>query len=394
LDAVSYQWQKDGIEITGATTNIYNINSVTNADAGNYACIAFDACGSVTSNNAILSINQSLVAITGQPESATVCEGSEATFSIVALDAVSYQWQKDGIEITGATSNIYNINSVTSADAGNYACIAFDACGFVTSNNAILSINQSSVAITGQPESATVCEGSEATFSIVALDAVSYQWQKDGIEITGATTNTYIISSVNIDDVSNYTCIVYGDCGSVISNSVTLSLNAATEIMAQPVDINVNSGDKVSFNVLAGGTNLTYQWRFEGVDINGENGAIYEIVSVDENNAGNYDVIVHGECRELISDIAVLSIITSIEELKDYDILIYPNPSGGVFNISNNKNIETAEVIIINLEGKIVYQGKYHSENNVIDLSDKAKGVYIIKINYEGKSIDTQIILK
>lgn len=60
---LSYQWQKDGQaisdggNISGCTSNELSISSVTDTDAGIYNCIISGDCGTITSNEASLSVN-------------------------------------------------------------------------------------------------------------------------------------------------------------------------------------------------------------------------------------------------------------------------------------------------------------------------------------------------
>ncbi|NQU80665.1 MAG: immunoglobulin domain-containing protein [Bacteroidetes bacterium] len=340
--------------------------------------------------------------VTG-PGNQTKCEGETATFtvSVTGTETITYVWKKgivilsNGGDISGATTNSISIANIESSDAGTYTCEVTDACGnTVISTEGILTV-PSVVNITINPVSLTKCEGEQAQFTVSATgDGLFYQWQKDGTDISGATTDTCTINSVSTSDAGEYTCIVSDDCGSVTSDSATLAVKLSTEITQQPDDINANEGEDISLNIVATGTNLTYQWRFEGVNIEGADIATYQILSVVVDNAGNYDVVVTGECGEFTSDIAVLSVATNVEKLSENDINIYPNPSKGIFNISYNKNIETVEVIIINFEGKVIYQKNYNSGNFVIDLSDKAKGVYLIKFNYAGKSLVSRIVLE
>ncbi|GAI38937.1 unnamed protein product [marine sediment metagenome] len=244
-------------------------------------------------------------------------------------------------------------------------------------------MNTSSVAITGQPESAPVCEGDEVTFTIIATDATSYQWQKDGTDISGATTDTYTINSVATIAAGDYTCIASDACGSVPSNSATLAVKLSTEITQQPDDINANEGEDISLNVVATGTSLTYQWRFNGANIEGADTATYQILSVTVDNAGNYDVVVTGECGERTSDVAVLSITTTVEKLTEYDINIYPNPSKGLISIELKDFVHKDLYIeITNMYGEIIYNKQLVSLNKkeTIDLSGHAKGLYLIKV--------------
>lgn len=54
---LSYQWQLGGVAITGATTDTYAISNVSAAQAGTYTVVVSNAAGSVTSNNATLTVN-------------------------------------------------------------------------------------------------------------------------------------------------------------------------------------------------------------------------------------------------------------------------------------------------------------------------------------------------
>ncbi len=59
-------------------------------------------------------------AITTQPVSLTQCEGTNATFTVVATGAgLTYQWRKGGVNIAGATNASYTINNITAADAAS-----------------------------------------------------------------------------------------------------------------------------------------------------------------------------------------------------------------------------------------------------------------------------------
>lgn len=250
------------------------------------------------------------------------------------------------------------------------------------------------VTIETQPANTTACEGEMAEFTVTANNATSYQWQKDGSDISGGTAATYTLNSATEDDEGDYVCIVKNACSSVTSNSASLTVNKATQILTQPTDVDAAVGNNVNFTVVAEGANLVYQWRFDGTDIDGANNDSYQIVSVVENNAGEYTVLVSGTCGNVTSNTANLSFANGIEQLASYGINVYPNPSSGIFNVSYSQQKEGIQVLIYSLEGKVVYNEKHYSELNTIDISDKAKGMYIIRFNMEEKSIISNIIFK
>src|SRR5205814_1075661 len=105
---LSYQWQKNGTTIGGATAAGYTTPATTASDNGDqFTVVVSNAAGSVTSRAAALTVNAVLVAptITTQPASQTVTAGQTAAFTVTATGTspLSYQWQKNGTAIGGAT---------------------------------------------------------------------------------------------------------------------------------------------------------------------------------------------------------------------------------------------------------------------------------------------------
>lgn len=78
------------------------------------------------------------VSIVTAPSSQTAPIGYPITLRVVAANAVSYQWKKDGMNIVGATGSTYTISPVTSASAGSYSVVVTGANTSVTSAAAVL----------------------------------------------------------------------------------------------------------------------------------------------------------------------------------------------------------------------------------------------------------------
>ncbi|HMK86319.1 MAG TPA: immunoglobulin domain-containing protein [Steroidobacteraceae bacterium] len=102
------------------------------------------------------------------------------------------------------------------------------SCGGGNSN----SFTQASMPqITTQPASETVTAGQTATFSVVATGTapLTYQWQKNGTPITGATASSYMTpATTTADSGSTFTVIVRNTAGSITSKAATLTVNAPT----------------------------------------------------------------------------------------------------------------------------------------------------------------------
>lgn len=87
-------------------------------------------------------------AITTHPASQSKNTGESVTFTVVATGtpAPTYQWQKGGVDIGGATGSSYTISSVASGDAADYTVVVTNAGGSVTSNAATLTVVATSYA--------------------------------------------------------------------------------------------------------------------------------------------------------------------------------------------------------------------------------------------------------
>src|ERR1700751_4708247 len=77
--------------------------------------------------------------ITMQPANQTVVAGQSTTFSVVAngTSPLTYQWQKNQLNIAGATSASYTTPPTTSADNGtSFQVVVTNPVSSVTSNSA------------------------------------------------------------------------------------------------------------------------------------------------------------------------------------------------------------------------------------------------------------------
>jgi ELWxxDGT repeat protein len=83
--------------------------------------------------------------------------------------------------------------------------------------------------ITTHPATQSITVGSPVTFSVVATGSgLSYQWQKNNVNINSATLANYTIAAVADTDAGDYKVIVTGTCGQLTSNPATLTANSTT----------------------------------------------------------------------------------------------------------------------------------------------------------------------
>ncbi len=234
---LAYQWQKNLANIAGATAASYTDASVQTNDVGSYRCVVTNAYGLAASAAATLTVNIPVpvpASITTNPQSITLTVGQSATFAVTAIgdSPMSYQWQKNSANISGATSASYTIASAQTNNAGSYWCVVSNAYGSATSAAATLTVNIAvpvPASITANPQSITGSVGQSATFSVTASgDApMSYQWQKNSANISGATSANFTIAIAQTNDAGSFRCIASNAYGSATSAAATLTVSAA-----------------------------------------------------------------------------------------------------------------------------------------------------------------------
>src|SRR5439155_3728566 len=85
-----------------------------------------------------------------------------------------------------------------------------------------------------QPSSQTVTAGHTASFTVAATGTapLSYQWNKNGTAITGATSSTYTTpATTNSDSGAQFTVVVSNTVGSVTGSPATLTVNSSGSII-------------------------------------------------------------------------------------------------------------------------------------------------------------------
>lgn len=135
--------------------------------------------------------------VTTQPKDSTICEGSNAAFSIAATSTNSYQWQvstnsgstwtniTNGGVYSGATTTTLAITAATfSMHNYQYRCLAINTAGScnTASNAATLKVNQLPAILTTTPGFA--CAGGAGSVSATATAGATVQWYNQS---TGGT---------------------------------------------------------------------------------------------------------------------------------------------------------------------------------------------------------------
>ncbi len=228
-NATSYQWYKNGAEITGATASTYEATATA---AYTVAGVNNDGAGaqSPAKNVTIVQCNVPDAAGTIQGASLNECGETSVRLAIAEITgATSYQWYKDGATITGATDTVY-----TATQSGSYTVEGVNINGAGAKSPVKVVGISDCVTINGADVNA--CGATSVALSITIPNATSYQWYKNATVITGATSSSYAATasgtySVEGFDASNKNCgqgrgkvvNIYTACRTDIVGSYTLT---------------------------------------------------------------------------------------------------------------------------------------------------------------------------
>lgn len=289
--ATSFQWQCSdnggsswyNTGIGGETSRQETLRFASNAKLAKrlYRClVSFPNSSTLVSEPARL-VLAARYAISSQPKDCATAAGSTAFFAIEAERATSFQWQCSDNEgrswyntgIGGKTSTQARIEFTASTGLAKrrYRCLAFFPDGTSSASNTAqlkLSANQ----ITGQPRDTTVSTGSEASFSVRALGAISYQWQCSDNDGKGwydtgignaASKQPMLRFTANAALAKRlYRCVVtFQDGTTAATQNAKLSLLSNKDrITAQPKDCATSVGTEASFSIDAEHA-AAFQWQ-------------------------------------------------------------------------------------------------------------------------------------
>lgn len=332
---LTYQWRKDGGDVAGATAATLALSNVQTSDAGSYDVVVTNAAGSATSDPAIVTVWVP-VTISTQPESQTAVAGTSVSLSVAATGspAPTYQWRKGGSELNGQTAATLDLGAVALEDAGDYDVVITNAAGSVTSAIATLTV-QVPVDISQHPQAQTVAVGAALQLSVSAsgFPAPTYQWRKDGQDITDATSATFSIATATLDDAGDYDVVVSNVLGDVTSNAATVTVVSVPVVTTQPVGGIFRLGTPIELSVVASGAApLSYQWRKDNSELTGATSATLTLASAAFDDAGAYDVVVTNDAG---SDTSAVADVVVVELAASHAIAGSGYRPGGTITVNN-----------------------------------------------------------
>ncbi|MBT3421499.1 MAG: DUF5011 domain-containing protein, partial [Bacteroidetes bacterium] len=105
----------------------------------------------------------------------------------------------------------------------------------------------------------------------------------------------------------------------------------------------------------------------------------------------------NNNCAMVVRMVRVVYNSVGIDEATEVSMEVYPNPSNGVFNLTVNMPAsENVVISVLNLLGEeimTINDGQLKTEQFVLDLSNQASGVYILKAQTDSKTMIERIVL-
>src|SRR5690606_30701090 len=140
---------------------------------------------------------------------------------------------------------------------------------------------------------------------------VNYQWFRNGEPLAGATSPSYVISSMKAENAGTYTVRVSNSSGGEPSAPAVIQVIQLPKIVQAPAASNVNEGAVLFLSVEASGTGpLAYQWLKNGTSIAGATSASFVVNSATASDAGNYSVRVSNAAGNVTSSAAAVTIVS------------------------------------------------------------------------------------
>jgi hypothetical protein len=295
----------------------------------------------------------------------------------------TYQWQKNAIDIPGATTTSY-----TATTAGNYRVVRTTSTGCSKYSDTTSIYTFPNPASTIQASGPTqFCTGGSLLLTANSGNSFSYQWRKNGAII--GTANAISYSATKTGTYKVQVTNIYG-CTKLSSGISVIGPPTAT-ILANGL-LSFCAGDSVVLSANAG-TGYTYNWKKNGIIINGAMSINYAAKT-----SGTYKAIITDSygCSDA-SNTKTVTVNCRLEEENDLmsSVSIFPNPSGARFHI-NLSSIEDniLSIRVIDLLGtlQLVFNHINQKDEEFSFGNTLPIGTYIVEIQLKNSSIRKKIV--
>jgi subtilisin-like proprotein convertase family protein len=232
--------------------------------AGTYSVTVADKNGCTAAGSAVVALSTNYALIVSG--STTFCQGESVfLYTSVSGSGFTYQWTKNGVNISGAINSGY-----TATASGEYAVkITRNGC-MGTTSPVIINVKPQPLLIIEADGPAEFCQGGSVTLNATYRTEYIYQWRRNGLSLSGETTSIYTASTTGIYSV----LVQFEGCTATTSVSVTVNEYPSAAFTASTSG-SFCEGDSVKLTATE--NNINYQWYKNGIEITGENSQYYYV---------------------------------------------------------------------------------------------------------------------
>jgi hypothetical protein len=327
--------------------------------------------------------------------SAVLCPATANLLSANTGPGLSYQWQLNGVNITGAINSTYSATT-----AGNYTCTVTSSCGFTISNTLVLT----AVSAPGTPgiiegQKSGLCGGATATYSISAVNtATNYTWTVPA----GATLNSgQGTLSISVTYPANF---ISGNVRVSASNSCGTSSVRSAAVKSAPDTPGPITGSAVacvnqtlvySIAPVSGAT--SYTWTVpRGANIQSGQGTNSVVIKF-RTSSGSVRVRSNNNCGSSAYRSLTVSVScrqSSAKQEESVAINVYPNPSANAFRLSiSDYKVQTFNLVITDLSGRTVAtHSKVNAGKEFVFGENLAPGIYIAYVWINQQPVTVRLV--
>lgn len=263
-------------------------------------------------------------ALTQEPVAATVLETSNVTFTAAATGAgtLAYLWRFNGQIIATNFDGVLSLQNVQLTQQGDYSVAVLGAAGVVVSSNATLTVLPLPKILV-QPVGTNVLIGSNATLAVTAsgTGVVTYQWQKDGVDLPGANQPTLVISNVQVSHEGLYRVVITDTIATRVSQEVRMQpIQRLRWVQTLPSSRTTNAGVDVEFTATLAGYPPPFTWQFKRLNpppltvlevvVNDQTNQTFRLTNVQFTNSGTYQIVASNLATAAISSASTLTVLS------------------------------------------------------------------------------------
>jgi alpha-tubulin suppressor-like RCC1 family protein len=303
---LSYQWQRDGTNILGATNVVLTITNAQPSHVGAYTLVASNAFGIATNGSMLLTVLP--LEITQHPSNRVQYLGGNVSFSVVAegQGPLYYQWLHNDEPLAAGTNATLTLTNLQPSDTGSYSVIVSNLHGFELSQPAQLELP--AILVTSQPPNQTILINSNRTLAInvAGIAPFGFHWQLNG-QALAIETNTVNLNPAALTDSGTYSVTISNSYG---STNITFDLTVVPSlIIGTPLNQSMYRGGTASF-ALNVQTLIPayYQWMLDGAVLPEATNAVLNLTNVQSAHAGTYSIVLSNSF-EMVTNSAWLAIV-------------------------------------------------------------------------------------